>query len=686
MPRLEPRSASSVSPFTSGIQEPIRADLFSPERLEEHAEAIAAHRVLPRGKTGRRLSPRVRDSGRVLLQCYREIAAVIRDEGATTPAAEWFVDNFHVVDAVGRQVREDLPQSFYRQLPKLAEGPLVGYPRVLGLAWAFVAHTDSRIEPETLQRFVRAFQRVQPLTIGELWAVPIALRVVLVENLRRLAERIVAGRAARQAADALANDLLGLAGRPSRPLAFQGLEAASLSTAFTVELVQRLRDQDPQSTPALRWLDEQISARGQSPDELVQAEHQSQAAMNVTVRNVITSMRMMSTLDWSDFVESVSPVDDVLRADATFRAMDFATRDQYRHAIEDLARASARSELEVARLAMAAAKRAAAAAQRAGATRGGRAEDPGYYLISDGRPVLEKEIGYQVPIRHRLLRAFLTSATPRYLVTISVVTGALLLLPLLIAHAAGMTRAGLALLALGAVIPASDLAVALVNRAIMAVLGPMSLPRLELRDGIPPDLRTLVVVPTLLTGAAEIEEQVNRLEIHYLANPDGDLHFALLSDWVDAPAETMPGDDRFLAAARDGIARLNARNGPAPDAGPRFLLLHRRRLWNAGEGTWMGWERKRGKLEELNRLLTGAGDTTFIAPPGRPLDVPAGVRYVITLDADTPAAPALSQFLSLNQRVQGSNPCAPTIRKNKGLGGKNAHLSPSNISPNSANR
>ena len=318
MPLRDPRFAAPSSPFTPGTQEPIRADLFSPERLEEHAESIALDRVLARGKAGRRLSPRVRDSGRVLLQCYREIAAVIRDEGATTPAAEWFVDNFHVVDAVVRQVREDLPPGFYRQLPKLAEGPLQGYPRVLGLAWAFVAHTDSRLEPETLQRFVRGFQGVQPLTIGELWAVPIALRIVLVENLRRLAERIVAGRAARQAADALANDLLGLGGRPGRPLAFQGLEAASLSAAFTVELVQRLREQDPQSTPALRWLDEQLATRGQTPDELVHSEHQNQAAMNVTVRNVITSMRMMSTLDWADFFESVSLVDDTLRAGSSF--------------------------------------------------------------------------------------------------------------------------------------------------------------------------------------------------------------------------------------------------------------------------------------------------------------------------------------------------------------------------------
>jgi cyclic beta-1,2-glucan glucanotransferase len=615
---------ASSSPFAPGTQDPIRADLWSPERLEEHAESIARLRILARGKTGRRLS--VRDSGRVLLQCYRDIAAVIRDEGATTPAAEWFVDNFHIVDAVVRQVREDLPLGFYRQLPKLADGPLEGYPRVLGLAWAFVAHTDSRVEPETLQRFVRAFQRVQPLTIGELWAVPIALRIVLAENLRRLAERIVSGRAARQAADALANDLLGLGGRPARPLAFQGLSATALSTAFTVELVQRLREQDPQSTPALRWLDEQIAKRGGSPDELVQAEHQSQAAMNVTVRNVITSLRMMSTLDWADFFESVSLVDDTLRAGTRFGEMDFATRDQYRHAIEDLARGSRRSELEVARMAVTAARRAAP---------GGRSEDPGDHLLAEGRPLFEKEIGYRIPARRWLARAFLSSATPRYLATIAVVTGALLALPLFAGHASGMSRAGVALLALLAVIPASDLAIALVNRAVMALIGPRSLPRLELHEGVPPGLRTLVVVPTLLTSKAEIEEHVNRLEIHFLANPDGDLHFALLSDWIDAPAETMPGDDRLLAAAADGIAGLNARNGPTPTAGARFLLLHRRRLWNPREGKWMGWERKRGKLDELNHLLAGASDTTFIGARGRPPQVPAGVRYVITLDADT---------------------------------------------------
>ena len=313
---------------------------------------------------------------------------MIGEEGALTPAAEWFLDNFHVVDETLRSIQADLPAGFYRQLPKLADGPLHGYPRVLGLAWAFVAHTDSHFEPEALRRFVRGFQRAQPLTIGELWAVPIALRMVLVENLRRLAERIVQGHAARHDADALANELLGLGGRPARPLAFQPLEAAALPVAFTVQLVQRLREEDPQTTPALRWLDEQLSALGTSPDELVRVEHQDQAGMNVTVRNVITAMRTMSTFDWAEFFESVSLVDAALRADSRFSAMDFATRDRYRHEIEDLARGSKRSELDVARQAIARANRAADAARQSGAPPGDRSEDPGYYLFAKGRPAL----------------------------------------------------------------------------------------------------------------------------------------------------------------------------------------------------------------------------------------------------------------------------------------------------------
>src|SRR5688572_4821904 len=455
---------------------PIRAELFGVERLEQHAESLAAAQpVTRRASRGRRLLARVEDNGRVLRESYHVIATAIREERAITPAAEWLVDNFHVVDEQLREIRDDLPPGFYRELPKLAEGPLAGYPRVYGIAWAFVAHTDSRFEPEALRRFVCAYQRVQPLTIGELWAVAITLRVVLVENLRRLAERIVRGRAARQEADALADELLGLGRRPGAPPA-PGLERlgdAPLPTAFAVQLAQRLRDQDPAVTPALRWLDQRLAARGTTADDLVRVEHQRQAAMNVTVRNVITSMSLMSALDWAAFFESVSLVDEVLRADLTWGAMDFTTRDGYRHAVEELARGSGRSELDVAREATL------------------RPHEAGYYLIGNGRVEFEGALGFRAPPMRRLLRACLGGATRGYLGAIVIVTALILALPLAQAAASGTGLALLFALAVLAYVPASDVAVALVNRAVGFLVRPRVFPRLELRDGVPPALRTM---------------------------------------------------------------------------------------------------------------------------------------------------------------------------------------------------
>ena len=608
------------------FEHPIRAELFGIERLEQHAASLATAQGVTSGR-GRRLLPRVQDNGRVLRESYRVIANAIREERAITPAAEWLVDNFHVVDEQLREIRDDLPPGFYRELPKLAEGPLAGYPRVYGIAWAFVAHTDSRFDPESLRRFLHAYQRVQPLTIGELWAVAITLRVVLVENLRRLAESIVRGRAARQEADALADELLGVGDdEPVVPTA-KGLarfESGPLVTAFAVQLVQRLREQDPAVTPALLWLNQRLEAQGTTSDDIVRVEHQRQAAMNVSVRNVILSMSLMSALDWMGFFETVSLVDEVLQANPNYAALDFATRNSYRHAIEELARGSGRPELDVARESMALAHRADGDDER-------RA-DPGFYLIGNGRLVFERALGYRAPPMRRLLRAYVAAATPGYLGTIAALSGVMLTLPLLAASAPGVEPISVLVLALLAAVPASDLAIALLNRSVTALITPGMLPRFEFRDGVPSHLRTMVVVPMLLTDGVEVEEQIERLEVHYLANPDGDVRFAILSDWMDASTNSMPGDEKTLLAAQEALARLNRRHGAAPEGGERFLLFHRRRIWNESERAWMGWERKRGKLHELNLLLRGATDTTFV-PTGSV--VPSDVRYIITLDSDT---------------------------------------------------
>ena len=456
----------SVDPLPDP-EEPIRTELFSVERLEQHAESLAAaQRVTADPRRGWRVLPRLVDNGRVLLASYRAVARAIREERAITAAAEWLVDNFHIVDDQVRQIREDLPHRFYRELPKLAAGFLEGYPRVFGVAWAFVAHTDSRFEPEALRRFVRAYQRVQPLTIGELWAVPITLRVLLVENLRRLAERIVRDRTARQEADVLADRLLGLGGRTpaDATAALARVEKERLPTAFAVQLVQRLREQDPDLVPALRWLEERFAARGTTTEETVRVEHQRQGAMNVTVRNIITSMRLMSSFDWREFFESVSRVDEVLRADTDFAALDFPTRDRYRHAIEDLARGSRCSEVEVA-------GRVVARTQQAGAAgdpeEHERWRNPGFHLIAEGRAALERELGFRVRPGRWLARTYLAAPMPAYVGTVALLSGLVLAPPLILTVHVGVGPLGLLLFALLALVPAIDLAIALTNLGVV---------------------------------------------------------------------------------------------------------------------------------------------------------------------------------------------------------------------------
>jgi len=610
---------------------PIRAELFSVERLEQHAESLAAaQRLAPTLRTGKRLAPRLYDNTKVLTETYRAIVRATYARQAITPAAEWLLDNFHVVDEQIREIKDDLPPGFYRRLPKLADGPLQGYPRVFGIAWALVAHTDSAFDVQKLTRFVEAYQRVQPLTIGELWALAITLRITLVENLRRLAEAIVARLEASRLADALADRILGTDKSDPEPAAaiLASLDQVPWSTAFAVQLAQRLRDRDPNTTPALRWLNDRLGAEGTTTDEIVREEVQRQSAMNVTVRNVITSMRLVSMANWAEFFESVSHVDAVLRGASDFAAMDFPTRDLYRRAIEELARGSHRDEIDVAARAVAAAKRANKGPDAQ------RQSDPGYYLLAKGRRAFEKELGSRIPFRTWLFRLNSNFGVTSYVGMIAIVTALVLVTALLCVVHVGIGEWALLALAVAGFIPASDVAVAVVNRAITQQVGATLLPGLELRQGVPTELRTIVVVPTLLTTLAAVAEQIERLEVHHLSNPDENFTFALLSDWRDSASEHAQDDETLLAAATAGIADLNARYGRTGDDA-RFFLLHRRRVWNEGEGKWIGWERKRGKLHELNRLLRGATDTTFVPIDGQAPALPSAIRYVITLDADT---------------------------------------------------
>ena len=628
-----PRFGLSRSPSLWDDETPIREELFSVERLEAHACSLAAAQaVAPQVTRGRSLSPRLADNRDVLLSAYRSIVVAVEENRAITPAAEWLIDNYHVVEKQLLQISTDLPPGYYRQLPKLLTGPFAGYPRVFGIAWAFVAHTDSSFESDMFVSYINAYQDVQPLTIGELWAVSITLQIVLIENLRRLAQQITRGRSARRDADGLADRLLGVSGHAAESASsvFAKRGNKPLPQAFAVQLEHRLRDQDPKVTPALTWLDDRLSEQGMTAETVVRDVHRNQGAANVTVRNVMTSLRVIVEVDWQELFERTCIVDRVLADGDRFREMDFATRTLYRAAVEQLARGSRHGELDIARLARDASREPKGDIPPLEQARRG---DVGYLLIGGGRRAFEEVVGFR---RRQALPAWLTARLPFDVYAASIVSMSAILLatPLIMLSRDGVGLGRLCSLAALGAIAATDAGVALVNRLVTRFVPPTALPGMELRRGVPETLRTMVAVPTLLISKEDIAEQVERLEIHHLASPAGDLYFAMLSDWTDAEFEHVDNDAELVDFAREGVDRLNARYGPAP-GGPRFLLLHRRRVWNESERSWIGWERKRGKLHELNRLLRGAKDTTFIEIGGAPLAAPENVRYVVTLDSDT---------------------------------------------------
>ena len=607
---------------------PFRDELLSIERLEERALALAASFTLdpsPR-RRARSIFPRFDDNARVLRGAYRTLADDVRTGQTVTAAAEWLLDNFHLLTSEIRDIRQHLPGTYYRQLPTLASREHAGHTRIYAMAVELVRHSDSRIDRQQLAVFVNSYQRVAPLTIGELWAWPSMLKLALIENLRRLATATLASRSARLAADAYVSRVADEEGDTGRQA--QALPQA-LDIAFVVQLLHRLREYGFQLSSIRTAVEEHLSSQETTAEAAIRGEHQHQAANQVSVANAITSLRLCSAIDWRLYVESVSLVEQVLQRDpaGAYGRMDFLSRDRQRQAVEELATPSGEAQVRVALRAVESARQAV--------VRGSpmdRAAHVGYHLLDEGRPDLEVDVAYRPRLTNRIRRLVFTHATLLYLGPIAIVTAALLTASGAYARHEGAAARLVAALVLLLLVPAADIAIGLAQRVIAWAIPPRRLPRLDFSDHLPDDARTMVVVPTMLTSTASVAALLEHMEVLALGNLDPHIHFAILSDFTDAAARDLPEDAPILAAARAGIETLNRRFGP--EHANRFFLFHRERRWNAHEHAWMGWDRKRGKIEECNRLLRGATNTSFTVQVGE-LDILPSVRYCITLDTDT---------------------------------------------------
>jgi len=637
LPTLSPHARYILLSTIDEAEAPIRAELFGLQRFEEHGYSLAQAQIVESDVQSLRHAPffpRVEQNLAALRKAYDYIALTSLSGHYATPAAEWLLDNFPLVEAQLQQIREGVPRLFYASLPKLAVAPLQGLPRVYGIAWAYVAHTDSVLNPAVFIAFLNAYQNCSELRLSELWALPTTLRVVLLENLRRMADDIAQRKVAREVAHAVW-DCEQVLEAADLDAIFELLKQRGLQRSYLTQLWQRMPTEVLSNSPALVQWTEQHCPDGHA---LMLESQTAQVASNLTVGNIITTLRLIGQVDWVDLIEPASRSLQVLQKLPSFRRESELTRQQITQAMEQLARKSRHSERETAEAVV-------AAAQTVPASLGADAAErtAGFYLLGGGRELLETALG--LPAQRASRRVNWRSW--RLVIYIGLMLLATLMLVGLAAYQASVIQWPTALALFFLVWPASEVASAFVHRLIAELLKVRPLPRLNFTEGIPSDHRVLVVIPTLLTSALSISELVRQLEFHWLANRENAAQFALLTDWLDAPGETSPGDAGLVEHALEQLATLNARY-PAPAAAPpRFLLIHRPRSWCETQQRWLGWERKRGKLEQLVRLLA-TGSAEGFMPLAAPLPLADGIRYVVTLDSDTGLPPgALRELVAI---------------------------------------
>ncbi|MCR4308755.1 MAG: cyclic beta 1-2 glucan synthetase [Deltaproteobacteria bacterium] len=617
----------------AGDEPPLRSELFSSEQMKQHGKTLAgSHKLGPRGIWDRLLT-RLAENERVLTGACNLLTSAVDANRRIAPAGEWLLDNFYLIEEEIRTAKRHLPKGYSRELPRLLDGPSAGLPRVYDIAHEAISHGDGRVDPESLSGFVASYQKVTVLTLGELWAIPIMLRLALIENLRRVGARVVAGSIARDLAARWAEQMMEIAEKDPKSLILLTADMARsnppMVSSFVAEFARRLQGQSTALALPLTWIEQRLSESGRTIEQMVRSENQQKAADQVSISNSIGSLRFLGGMDWREFVETMSAVDQVLREDpgGAYGRMDFTTRDRYRHVVEKIAKRSRLHEAVVVRKAILLAGE--------GAARNGpddRTAHVGFYLIDKGLPRMEREAGVRLPLLETLRRVTDRFSLHLYLGSITLLTvifsGALLAK----AHAGGLQDWLLALFGALCLLCASRLGGALVNWLATVLVKPHPLPRMDFSEGIPPESRTLVVVPTMLTSPLNIESLVESLEVLFLANRDDNLHFGLLTDFRDANEETIPEDEQLLRLARKGIEELNDKYGSAKS--DPFFLFHRPRRWNPRERTWMGYERKRGKLAELNLLLRGGAPDCFSIVVGKTPDL-SNVKFVISLDTDT---------------------------------------------------
>lgn len=612
----------------------IKGALLDTQQLEDYLRKIASGHVL-QDKSNKYTYPipRLKENFEFITEVYNLLNEHIKLKLPIHPAGEWILDNFYIIDETVKTVTKELTLKKYTNFLGIANGPYAGFARIYVLASEIVAYTDGKINGKNLEVLLKAYEDKKTLSMDEIWNINTFLRVALIENIREACEKIYSAQLQKYKVENIIERLVE--NKSKDELQFKNIgeyktkviEQGEMKYPFIEYMSYRLKQYGKKAYPFLNILEEQVNKMGTEISEVIKKEHFDIAVRKVSVGNCIISIKNINRINMIEIFEKINGVEEILKKDPVkvYSKMDYKTRIYYRNKLKEISKKTKISEIYIARKCL---ELSSIEYEKSNMDSNNKKAHVGYYLIADGEPkLLEILQNKKVPRQNNMHKA------QKYITALAVVTIVLAGVYGLYINTQINNIVLSLILSILLLIPIETIFTQIAQYILGKTKNTKIIPKLDFRNGIPEQNATFVVIPTIIKNGKRVEELMHKLEVYYIANKSDNIYFALLGDCSTSSNEEEGFDEEVINTGKKMVDILNKKY---PDEKfTKFNFIYRKRMWNEGEEAYLGWERKRGLLNQFNEYILGNISNPFKTNTITNVASMPPIKYIITLDADT---------------------------------------------------
>lgn len=627
----------------------INGAVLEKNQLEEYLKKIASDHVL-QNKSDKETFPipRVRENYEFIQIVYKLLNEHIKSDIPIHPAGEWILDNFYIIEKTVKTIAKELTLKKYTNYLGIASGQYKGFARVYVLACEIIAYTDAKIDSDNLADFLRSYQTKNSLSMDEIWSIGMFMQVALIENIRRICEKIYSAQIQKYKVENIIERLLE--NKDEEGLKFKNLPGyktkilgyGEMKYPFIEYMSYRLKSYGKQSYSFISVLENQVEMMGTNIQDVIKKEHFDIAVKKVSMGNSITSINTLNRLSFLEIFEQINGVEEILKNDPVnvYDKMDYKTKEYYRNVIMEISKKTKISEIYIAKKSLELARNAYNLNKEIDDVIAEKKAHVGYYLIGDGNNKLLETL-----LNKKIERSNTKTKSVIYISVIYVITSIIcVILAFNMSNKTGNALIGILCFIL-IFIPIQTIVVKIIQYILGKFVKPRLIPKLDFSNGIPKEYGTMIIIPTILKDRKKVREVMKKLEIYYLANKSENLYFCLLGDVTSSKNKNEKHDEEVIDEGIKIVKELNEKyktsinkmgESGTENCFPIFNFIYRERNWNSSESNYIGWERKRGYINQFNRYILGKIDNPFKVNTIESCNIKIPkIKYVITLDADT---------------------------------------------------